>query len=332
MEMIYTNADREDIGMLSKLANIDFEVGTILSDSSNDFQITMPADVWDSSFDYKSIIYENTKDSEVGGMILGKTSNTATNKIILHGVNWRGLIATKIIVPPSGTTHYQARGDANAFIKDILKDQFDGLIVGSDELCGITVYRDLRYINMLQGIEKTLADSNLKIKISFDIENVKAVVSAVPIEVFEDIEYSQDYGFNLIAKDVRNGYNHCVCLGKGELLDRMIVDLYKLSDGTIVSDKTTALNDGIFGLNERTIIYENTNAEDENDLIDGGTDKLEENSNELSMEISNVDDVEVGDIVGARDRITGIQMRKKISSKLYKGYMDRVKIDYKVGE
>ena len=341
MDIIYTDRQLNEINYLDERVYIDLEIGTYLSDSKNDFEITIPADQWDSNLDKGSIVFENDINSEFGGRIQGKTSNTASNKIIFYGYTWRGLISKRYIKPAPGKAYYFARGDANEFLRNILDAEFDGLIVGASEDAGVEVNRDLRYVNMLEGIEKTLSDIGYRMKITMvvdqnsqgKISSRKFAVSAVPIIDHSDTkEYSNDAGYSLVAKDIENGYNHCICLGQGELTERKVVELFKLSNGMITQDEDLAVMDGIIGLNRRTMLYDYSSVESLDELINGGIDKLNENSDTKSLQISNVDNVEIGDIVGARDRITGIYMQKQIESKILSGYMNRIKIQYKVGD
>lgn len=329
--MIYTDKFINDKGYLNDKISIDLEVG-LKDKSRNDFELTVPLSLWDKSLNDGSIIYDDDKTSEFGGMILGKTSNTSTNDIVFYGKTWRGIIDTQVIEPTQGQTHYKARGDANAFLRDVLDNYFNGLIVGSSEVCGVNVNRDIRFINKLEAIEKTLSDVGLRIDIDFDIRDKKAIVKAVPIETHHEKEFSNDYGISLIAKDIQNGFNHCICLGKGELLEREVIHLYKLSDGKITQDKTQALNDGISGINDRCMIYDNNNAEDTQALIDGGIKALNEKSDTKSLEIQNVDNIAIGDVVGARDRFTNIYMQKSIIAKIVRGYINNITIENKVGE
>ncbi|MFR1688226.1 MAG: Gp37-like protein [Massilimicrobiota timonensis] len=309
------------------------EIGCYLSSSRNDFELTVPYSVWNPKFNEGSIIYDNDETSEYGGRIQGITSDTANESVILYGYTWRGLISKKYAVPPSGQSHYQARGDANDFLRAILDDQFDGLIIGSTELCGVEVNRDLRYVNMLEAIEKTLGDVGLKLKIAFDIQNKCAVCSAVPIANYSnDTELNNDYGYNLVAKAIKNGYNHVICLGQGELTERTVINLYRLNNGTVTQDESLAIADGNVGINRRTMLYDYSSVESEEELLQGGIDQLNENQDTNTLEISNVENVDIGDIVGAKDRITGIYMQKQIISKVLTGYVDNIDIEYKVGD
>lgn len=333
MDFIYTGNDLVDIDYLDRQMELDMEIGSYLSSSRNDFELTVPYSVWNSKFNEGSIIYDNDETSEYGGRIQGITSDTANESVTLYGYTWRGLISKKYVVPPSGQAYYQARGDANDFLRAIMDDQFDGLIIGSTELCGVEVNRDLRYVNMLEAIEKTLADVGLKLKITFDIQNKRAVCSAVPITNYSnDTELNNDYGYNLVAKAIKNGYNHVICLGQGELTERTVINLYRLSNGTVTQDESLAIADGNVGINRRTMLYDYSSVESEDELLQGGIDQLNENQDTNTLEISNVENVDIGDIVGAKDRITGIYMQKQIISKVMTGYVDNIDIEYKVGD
>ena len=313
MDFIYTGNDLVDISYLDRQMELDMEIGSYLSSSRNDFELTVPYSVWNPKFNEGSIIYDNDETNEYGGRIQGITSDTANECVALYGYTWRGLISKKYVVPPSGQAYYQARGDANDFLRAILDDQFDGLIIGSTELCGVEINRDLRYVNMLEAIEKTLADVGLKLKITFDIQNKCAVCSAAPIVNYSnDTELNNDYGYNLVAKAIKNGYNHVICLGQGELIERTVMNLYRLSNGNITQNESEAIADGNVGINRRTMLYDYSSVESEEELLQGGIDQLNENQDTNTLEISNVENVDIGDIVGAKDRITGIYMQKQI--------------------
>lgn len=333
MDFIYTGNDLVDIDYLDRQMELDMEIGSYLSSSRNDFELTIPYSIWDSKFNEGSIIYDNDETSEYGGRIQGITSDTANECVTLYGYTWRGLISKKYVVPPNGQSHYQARGDANDFLRAILDDQFDGLIVGANELCGVEVNRDLRYVNMLEAIEKTLSDVGLKLKITFDIQNKCAVCSATSIMNYSnDTELNNDYGYNLVAKAIKNGYNHVICLGQGELAERTVINLYRLSNGAVTQDESLAIADGNVGIDRRTMLYDYSSVESEDELIQGGIDQLNENQDTNTLEISNVENVDIGDIVGAKDRITGIYMQKQIISKVLTGYVDNIDIEFKVGD
>nr|DAG69091.1 MAG TPA: hypothetical protein [Caudoviricetes sp.] len=330
MDLIYTDTSYIEKGVL-KRCEIDFEVGSVLNSSStNDFQIILPTDLFPKEIEEGSLIYE--VGSEYGGVVRGFGSDTSKNRVTIYGIMWRGLLSKKIIEPPANQAYYQARGEANLVLADLVNDEFNDLLIASDDTSGISVYRDFRYTNMLEGIENMLFDQSARIEIttSYNAEDrIQAIISAVPIsDLSNEYEFSNDYGITLNAKKMKNGVNHVICLGQGELTERTVIHLYKLEDGTITTDSA----DAIKGLDEYTITYDYSSAETEEDLIEGGKKQFANNADEESLSITISESVEVGDIVGARERITGIYMKKPVTQKVLKGNIDRAKVSYKVGE
>ena len=105
--------------------------------------------------------------------------------------------------------------------------------------------------------------------------------------------------------------NHLICLGSGELKDRTVIHLYVQADGSI--GKTQYYT----GIDEVAEVYENTNAEAE-DLEEGGRDRLEKliGKQTFKMDVSSLGmEVDIGDIIGGRDYITGIYVKKPVTGK-----------------
>lgn len=85
------------------------------------------------------------------------------------------------------------------------------------------------------------------------------------------------------------------------------------------------------------MIYDFSSVESVQELIDGTKTKLKEaqTNNSIEIKFENLD-VEIGDIVGAKEYITGISLRTSIVQKIlkctfYQNYSD-YDIEYKVGE
>ena len=107
------------------------------------------------------------------------------------------------------------------------------------------------------------------------------------------------------------GVNHLICLGSGELKDRTVVHLYVDANGNISRRQTFT------GADEIAKVYDYAGAA-RADLIKGGTDQLSQYANETSFKIDldSDKDVDIGDIVGGRDYISGIKMTAPITRKL----------------
>lgn len=141
-----------------------------------------------------------------------------------------------------------------------------------------------------------------------------ALLSSTPIIDYSGtLELSQDNLLDFIFKENNNGVNHLVCLGKGELTDRVVIDLYVGKNGEITENKYYK------GLEEIAEVYEDTNSESD-ELKERGIEKLNEikNTKTFSMDINTLNiDIEIGDIIGGRDYITGNSLKSPIVNKIY---------------
>lgn len=237
------------------------------------------------------------------------------------GYTWRGLLDKKILSPPAGSDYLTISGELNAAIKQLVAGQFDTYFVVSQKDTGVSVtnYQFDRYCTMLSGINKMLKSVGYKLSISYiQQENGQpgyVELKAVPIVDYSDnIELSQDSRLDFSAKQIRNGVNHLVCLGSGELQDRQVINLYVQQDGSI---GTTQYYTGIEEIAET---YDNNSAESA-ELQEYGIERLMEimNRDEFSMDVQSLGiDVALGDIIGGRDYITGIYVKKPITSKVYR--------------
>ena len=146
------------------------------------------------------------------------------------------------------------------------------------------------------------------------------------VDYSEQIEISEDGNVKLNILDYRDGVNHLICLGKGELAERHRVDLYAWPDGSVRKEQYYT------GLEESVLYYENTSSESVDDLEADGRDKFEDVKNYKQLRIAVSDmDLELGDIVGGRERITEITMKSPVVRKIItvngKG---KLSIDYKL--
>lgn len=152
-------------------------------------------------------------------------------------------------------------------------------------------------------------------------------LSAVPIvDYSEQIELSQDSQLNFTFKNRRNGVNHLICLGKGELQDRQVIDLYVQEDGSIGSEQYYT------GVREVAATYEDTSSETD-ELEEKGREKLQElmNSTSFGMDVETLNmDVAIGDIIGGRDYLTGLYAKKPITKKIYKVEDGKSSLEYEI--
>lgn len=308
-------------------SDIDFAVGI----NENSYEIRIRRERWDERFAYGNTLY--IKNTEFGGIIGRKKIATEVDTISIYGRTWRGMLDKKIIRPPTGQDYRKVSGELNSILNTLVTEQFDDFFVISQNNTEVNVtdYQFDRYCTLLAGIVKMLKSVGYKLHIEY-IQQERGQpgyveLSAVPIvDYSEQIELSQDSKLNFVFDETKNGVNHLVCLGKGELKERQVIDLYVQADGSI---DTTQYYTGIQEVAES---YENTSSDSE-ELEEKGREKLQElmNSTSFSMDVETLNmDVEIGDIVGGRDYTTGMYAAKPIAKKIYKVSGGTASLEYEI--
>ena len=318
MDLILAASDGQEIQVL----NYDFDIDL---GGTDDFQINASYASWSDQIQIGRKVY--IPGTEFGGIIKSISSATETGNIALKGYTWRGYLKKRIIKPPSGSDYYIANGELNTILQSLIV--IPGFIVSTANT-GISVnYQFERYTTVLEGIEKMLKTVGYRLDISYvqTINGGNVFVQAVKAGLFGDtVEYSQDSMINFTSTDDQMGVNHLICLGKGELKDRLVVNLYADRNGNISQSQT------ITGIDEIVEVFENSGAEEET-LIETGTSRLQERLSKKSFAAA-VKKVEqelyIGDIVTGQDYITGNRVTKPIIEKIVKRNNGVMSIDYKI--
>lgn len=327
MDVILADKNRKEIRLLQE-ADADIDIG-----DTNDFQFTFSLDNWTCDIQIGCYVY--VPGTEFGGLVGELESSTAENQIYVRGDCWRGMLAKKIIEPPSGQDYKTVSGELNTVIATLVADVGIGdLFSVSEEDTGIAVnnFQFDRYCTPLAGIEKMLASKGYRLEITYMQQNVPEIgyvrLRAVPIVDYSNTkEISQDNNLDFTATDYKRGINHLICLGKGDLKDRVVRHLYVQQNGSIGTSKY------YLGLDERAAIYDYGSAE-EQELVESGTEKIKELMDKKSFQANIRDDVEldmqIGDTISGRDYITGISVKKPITGKILTIQNGEEKVEYKI--
>jgi hypothetical protein len=320
MDLIYTDASMKDLGSLQ-----DFKMDLAFGIDENNFELSVSSSnhVCESG----SVVY--IEGTEYGGIVEGIRVETSGEKIVYMGSTWHGLLESKIIEPDAGKDYLVLSGDANFVLAALIERMgLSELFAAKNEPSGLEIknYSMNRYIEGYSGIKKMLATVNGKLKFRF-AEGFVIVSAERLIDYSQDDEFDSDQIDFVIEKKFKPT-NHMICLGKGELKDRTVIHLYADAKGNISHTQS------LFGLDERTDTYDNANAESEEELEKGGIEALQTawNEGELQLDLDATSSYDIGDIVGAREIITGITMSKPIAQKIVTIERDIIKITHKVGE
>lgn len=321
MEFLICNVEKKEIGRLPDSATFDFDVG-----DTNDVEITCEKGILNFG------MYLICPGTEYGAIIEERDSWTNEAEEKWTGNAFRRFLQEFIIEPPAGQDYRVVKGDAHDVMRQVLNGAFNNLFTIPETASGIDVgtYQFDRYTDAMSGFVKMLkrkgARINIEVKQGGSNEPFSVVLSAVPIQnMSSEVEYSQDSKIAINLKETRRGINHLICLGKGELKDRQVVHLYAQLDGSISQKKYYA------GLEERTAVYDLSNAEGLDELIKGGTDRLKELMGTKTMRMSVQDtELQIGDIIAGRDYETGLYLQKPVVQKIVRMESGTATVEYKV--
>lgn len=321
MDLTYTDNTRKDIGVL-----LDYSLDMAFGSDENDFACTV--DSGSHCCTSGSLLYID--GTEYGGVIDSIEVDTANGNVIYGGRTWHGILDGKILCPDSGEDYLVLSGEANTVLGQLVSRMgLSDMFAASQTNSGIQIssYKMNRYISGYSGIRKMLSASGAKPVAAY--QNGKVMLSAVPL-----VDYSQDEEWDssqidfVIRKNARP-VNHLICLGQGDLKDRAVLHLYLDGSGNI--SKTQSLT----GINEVSEVYDYPNAESAEELENGGRERLEEcwaEANALNVDFRNDENYDIGDIVGAREAITGVSVAREIVKKIVTINRNGIKIECQIGE
>jgi len=320
MDLIYADENREDVGVL-----LDYQFDLAFGSDENNFTISVSLDNHVCQEDYWIYI----EGTEYGGIVDDIEVNTETQRVTYKGRTFHGLIESKIVCPDAGQDYYVITNtEANAALGTLITRLGLGdLFEASSEDSGITItrYQFWRYIEGYAGIRKMLDKNGAKLHMEWNEGAV--ILSAVPYVSYDDEELTSDH-VNFTIDQSFNPINHMVCLGSGELQNRMVVHLYCDASGNISQTQTFT------GLEERAEVLDYPNAESEEQLIEEGESRLRSSWNASTVDIRLDDEYEfdIGDVITVSEVITGVHLTRSITKKIVTINGDIFKCQYQVGE
>lgn len=320
MDLIYTNAQGADIGVLSAYS-FDMSFGA----SENDFEIILDAN--EASLEDGAFIY--IEGTEYGGINDGLKATTNGETVTYKGRTWHGIINSKIITPDAGANYFIVSGEANSVLSSLISRLgLTSLFSASSDNSGINIsnYKFARYCKAYNGIRAMLASVKAKLRIEW--KDRRVILSAVPIVDYTEAPIDGDIATLTVEKHQKK-VNHLICLGKGELSEREVIHLYVDQFGRIGNTQYFT------GLDEFADTYENTNVESSEELRKGGEDRLKELQSNDKAEIALLETeglfYDIGDIVGATEYKTGVNVTESVTQKIVKINNGVISTEYKTG-
>lgn len=311
--LIYTDAAHVDAGAIQT-----FEMDLAFGSDEQNFEIAFPTPTLSGG----ELLYID--GTEYGGVVDEITRSTETDDVIYIGRTWHGMLAGKIIKPPSNADYYVLSGDANTCIASLLtKVGLTDVLTARSTSAGISVnYQFDRFCNAYDGLLKMLSSANAVLRIERH-DGITELWAEPRVTITDEADSDL---MDFAITDSHRVPNHLVCAGEGELQDRVVVDLYADSSGNVSQTQT------LTGVDEIAVLYNYNNA-DAAELIAEGTKELLEyqQGGGADLQVNNKGDWHVGDSIQVRDNNSGLVITSTIAKKIVKVKNGVLSVDYEVG-
>lgn len=263
--------------------------------------------------------------TEYGGVIdqaRYEAGREASGSILCRGRTWHGILAGKRLLPDSGNGYLSVSGKAGDVLASLIERMgLSGLFSAASDDTSVSYTFD-RFVDGYSGL-KAMANANGR-KVAMRRKGGKVEISLPPA-----VDYANKVDSDLLDFTLTSVYrcvNHLVCAGTGELENRAVVHFYADAAGNVSHTQS------LFGVDEISALYDYSNA-DEEKLEEEGRKKLQEYQTQGSVEVEAHDDidVDVGDVISARDNAHGRTVSAAVAKKIVKVSRGVATYSYEVG-
>lgn len=320
MELMYADKMLNDCGIIMNYS-LDLSVA-----NSKDFQLDVSKEIIKKIERGYYVYIDGTEYGGIIDKIEVETANVGTETFRLSGRTWRQILNGYFIVPQGDYVTINGSVKA-AFEKELERlDLNDFIKVDiSEEIIADTKFS--RYCSVYEGFKSILKGLGYNLRIT--LKSGSVILSAAEIGNISTELFTTDNSYKFNAEK-SNGINHLICLGSGELSDRIVAHLYVDRSGNISTKRWFR------GLEEWAEVYENVNCDDAATLIEEGTEKLQEKKGNEKITIG-VDDyvLHIGDVVSGYEEVTKQSITAEVVDVLLKiekhAIGEVVNIEYTIG-
>lgn len=263
--------------------------------------------------------------TEYGGVVdqaSYEAGREASGSILCRGRTWHGILAGKRLLPDSGSGYLSVSGKAGDALASLIERMgLSGLFSAAADDSMVS-YTFERFADGYSGL-KAMAKANGR-KVAMRRKGGKVEISLPPA-----VDYANKVDSDLLDFTFTSVYrcvNHLVCAGTGELENRAVVHFYADAAGNVSHTQS------LFGVDEISALYDYSNA-DEEKLEEEGKKKLKEYQTQGSVEVEAHDDidVDVGDVISARDNAHGRTVTATVVKKIVQVSRGVATYSYEVG-
>lgn len=305
-----------------------FDCVTSLSSEyqDNSFVLSMPISEWKAHPIHigEWIFIPGT---EYGGRVQ-RLRNMAGQTVEVEGYGVRGWMSKWVIQPDDD--HLVISGqDANAAIKTVAQGRLNAAFFDvKSSSSGITVSGQYLHQDVHYAINHLLDSAGARMDIKYD-DDAAALIEAVSVTDYSHhYDFSQDYGAKLSTdQDMATGYNCIVAYGQGELSMREKTVWY-LVDGNL-----TQTPPDVDLCEIREYYYDYSSVESFDELDSEAQKKLREirDKASISIDLTGLEiELNLGDVVGARDFVTGLAFVDSVYSKILRIEGGKTTLNYRM--
>lgn len=298
----------------------DFELDLAFGSDENAFSLECEAAHAPAEGQFVSI--DGTEYGGVVDKVTYKAGREASGTVLCKGRTWHGILAGKRLLPDSGSGYLSVSGKAGEALASLIERMgLSGLFSAAADDTAVKFTFD-RFADGYSGL-KAMAKANGR-KVAMRRKGGKVEISLPPIVDYANKVDSDLLDFTLTS--VHRCVNHLVCAGTGELEDRAVVHFYADAAGNVSHTQS------LFGVDEISALYDYSNA-DADKLEEEGKKKLKEYQTKGSVEVEAHDDidVDVGDVISARDNAHGRTVTATVAKKIVKVSRGVATYSYEVG-
>ena len=316
VELTFTDPEWRDLGTVTPLDG-DFAYGS----SENSFAVDFDGEAVPP---VGGLLY--AEGSDVGGMVTGYDNRPDQGTFQVTGLTWTGLMGTRVVRPDAGAAYLTLSGDVREIAAQLVGRLGLGFVFHvSGGSTGVVVTHRFdgsrdptqkdagRYMDGWAAMWQLVREHGCSLRMRWDGSLGKVRLTVLRRSDWTGDE-AADAGLATVGVSSSRPVNHLVCLGKGELADRMVVDLYADARGSVSRTQSLA------GRDESAAVYEDTSAEDEAALVTRGTRKLlalRAEAQEVTITSGASDtSFDLGDVIGGRDSVTGASATAVVTKKV----------------
>ena len=246
-----------------------------------------------------------------------------SSSVSYKGRTVQGVLAGKVLMPPSGQTHLTATGDLNDCIRAVVQScGLSGYLTVPSTASGFEAsgYQYRRFCDAYTGLRMLCASVGARLRFRATGDGIE--LSAVSATTYGDLPSER------VAFDAERDYrpcNHMVGLGSGEGTARQIVHWYADESGALSQTQT------LTGLAEVAQTYDYSGSDD---LSADTKAKLAELQGQGTFDASLPEDavLDVGDTVTAQDATTGVSVEAQVTKVICKVSLGEASTDYETGD